>query len=352
VSEPSRVSPTPSLIVLPILTGYTGDFAGLVERTRDFIRYRESSLGPWLYDESAQSGSVWHWNARQGLGDSCQDGRILDEFVEIVFAHDPLSGTVGITSWRPSPRGILTRDGVILNQALSFISAHLVQPEQFAFVRSPQMAGVAPVAEFMRNGAVECGAGASNSVDSLAEISLINAVFFGAGADDDSMSDSGDDESEGGLGGDVIEIDLPSLGSEHFVADWLDVLLADYTADNVDAVVDVPQDVDALHARLDDLYVQLFEPDEYCASAFKLTFEALFARVAQRTNEMRSLYGHLESAWPGVPSPRITYPTAHLTFCVTTPELARAAAQIQCDFCEGCDGRGDLHIADQLRMAV
>jgi len=352
LSETPRVRATPSLIVLPVLTGYTRDFTGLLAKTREFILYRESSFGPWFYDEQIHLLSIWEWNAREGLGDSCRDGRLLDEFIELIFAYDPLSRMACVASWRPSPRGILTEDSVILNQVLSFIAAHLVQPEQFAFVRSPHIAGSMPVASFMRNGAAEFGAGASGSVDTLAEMSMVNAAFATLEMDDDAMADPDDPASEFGSSEDVVELDLPALGPEHFVADWLEVLLADYAADSDDGLVEVPADQDALHSRLDELYCQLFEPEPDCASAFKMVFEALFARVAERTNVMRSLYGHLESVWPAVPVPAVNYPTAHLAFCVTTPELARVAAQIQCGFCEGCDGQSDVWFADQLRMAM
>lgn len=94
----SRARVDPRLAVLPVLCGHCDDFPAPVARTRDFVQHRESVVGPWLFDASVAGCDLWSWVAARGYGDSCRDSCILDEFVEVVFAFDPLSRMVGVAA--------------------------------------------------------------------------------------------------------------------------------------------------------------------------------------------------------------------------------------------------------------
>ena len=338
-SKPPITATTPSLVVLPVLAGHTRDFDGLVRRVREFIEYRETSAGPWLFRPEPGVRSIWQWVARNGVGDSCRDMRILDEFVELVFAYDQRTGTVGVIPWRPSSRSMLTSDSVFLNQTLAFIGAHLESPQQFAFYSTPKIEGRDAETGFVRRGSSSDGGDFSANIYSLAAYATVEAV----------LPDDDDDDDE-----DAWLVDVPDLDSSYYVADWLDVLLYEpYPEDQMRWLEEHPiTTADDVWERIAELHADYFETDWRRGRTFEMTIAALFARVLERTAELRGLYRHFAEVWPELPTLRLGTPVASVTFCVTHPELACEVAALACDFCEGCARERDVTDHHQLELEL
>ncbi|MBN2848599.1 MAG: hypothetical protein JXP72_09165, partial [Coriobacteriia bacterium] len=74
------------------------------------------------------------------------------------------------------------------------------------------------------------------------------------------------------------------------------------------------------------------------------------ARVIERTNELRRLYRFYAQAWPELPALELPYETAHVTFAAATPEMARLAAEVACEHCEGCTREPDVTLYDQMEF--
>ncbi len=139
---------------------------------------------------------------------------------------------------------------------------------------------------------------------------------------------------------------IPAPSPSLFVSDWLDVLLHDPES----GIYDVPVTADDLDERVAAIVSELFElelPDDL---DFVMAVEALFARVIDRTNELRRLYRHHASTWPELPRLALPYDVAHVTFCVSTPSLARLSAEVPCESCEGCAMELDATLVDQLEL--
>ena len=339
----------PSLFVLPVLTGHVDNFDAIPAKVRDLVKYRGSAVGPWLFDPREHHCSVWEWVARNGLGDSCRDARILDEFVEVVLAYHPETGTMGALVWAPSTRSTFNSDSVMVNQVLSFISAHLADPKLTAAVRSPQIRGATPELTYATGAFTGQGAGVALGLDELARNAYgralqslgLNALF---GMDPQFLKEHPDDLFPKGP--------PPAPSISLFVADWLDLLLKD-PSDGPDAEFSPPQDSEELYERLALVHGDIFnlDPEEEPRDwAFVMTLDALFARVIDRTNELRRLYRRHADTWPEIPPLLLLYPTAHVTFCLTTPDLARLGAALPCEQCEGCEVPSDLTLVDQLGL--
>jgi len=329
----------PSYLVLPMAFGRTDDFELLVDRVREFVRLRETVAGPWLFDPAEHSGlTLWEWNATTGFGDSCRDAQVLDEYVEVVFAYDPISRTVGCAPYRPSVRSVLSTDSVIVNQVLSFITCHLSEPGEMTLVRSRFFEEDAPDVKHVQNVACANYGGATTSYSEIGYMSAFDLL------DDDALEDLEDGVVR------VIEDMEPPADFER-VGDWLDLLT---TASGVRSEHDVPLTATALHDRLDELHRVVFESwGALHPSVFSMTVEALLARVIERTNTLRRLYGKLADEWPELPALRLAYPTASVTMCLGTPELARIMAESACERCDGCSERVcDRIVTEQLRLAV
>jgi hypothetical protein len=83
-----------------------------------------------------------------------------------------------------------------------------------------------------------------------------------------------------------------------------------------------------------------------------MAVEALLARVIDRTNELRRLYRHHAETWPALPRLELGYQTAYVAVCLATPELARLAADLPCESCEGCSMASDVTLMDQLELGL
>ena len=332
----------PSLFMLPVLTGHIDNFNAIPKRVRELVRYRGSVAGPWLFDPAEHTCSLWEWVARTGFGDSCRDARILDEFVEAVFAYHPETGTLGVALWRPSIRSMLTADSVIGNQVMSCVSVHLAEPRLVAAMRTPRIKGHEPEIDYAGNPAPRMGGGVVLALDELARIAYGTALkppFASA------------------LGKMGIEFESqgppPQPSESLLLADWLELLLRDPYARSPITEYSVPESEEDLCERLAEVHEKVFELDteEHPESwEFVMTLDALFARVIDRTNELRRLYRRHAEHWPQIPPLRLPYPTAHVTFCVSTPELARLAAEMPCEHCEGCEKESDLTLFNQMRL--
>lgn len=335
----------PSLFVLPVLIGHVDNLDAVVAKVREFVRYRSSQIGPWLFEPGLHGPSVWEWAARFGLGDSCRDARILDEFVEVVFAHDPETSTLGVAMWRPSTRSVLTADSVLVNQVMSFVATHLSEPVLKAVVRTPAVRSREPEVEWLDSTLTAQGAGCMLGLEELARLAYGWAVQPKGGCPVAQVV-----LSDGGTLPGVSPVPAPSPSL--LVADWLDVLLKD-PFDGPAAAYAVPRTEEELLERLADVHSEVFglDPEEDEDDwPYVMAIDALLSRVIDRTNELRRLYRRHAEVWPEVPRLRLLYPTAHVTFCLTTPDLARLGAELPCQRCEGCAMAGDLTLVDQLRL--
>lgn len=341
-SEPAD----PSLFVLPVLTGHVDNFDAIPAKVRELLRYRSTPVGPWLYDPREQRQSVWEWVARSGYGDSCRDARILDEFVEIVFAYHPETRTLGAALWRPSSRSVLTKDLVLANQVMSYVAAHLEEPLLMAAVRTPRLRRREPETAWLGSPLVPAGAGVALGLEELSRVAYARAL---RPPKDNPVVQIVVDAAARVPG---VPPMPPAPSPSLFVADWLDVLLKD-PWDDAAVEYSVPQTEDELFERLADVHSEVFglDPEEDDEDwPYVMTVDALLARVVERTNELRRLYRHHAAVWPELPRLRSLNPTAHVTFCLSTPELARLGADIPCQQCEGCGMASDLTLVDQLRL--
>ncbi|MBN2846894.1 MAG: hypothetical protein JXP72_00375 [Coriobacteriia bacterium] len=103
----------PTLLVLPVMSGTVRDFEAMPARVREFLRHLNAGVGPWVFDPGEHGTTVWEWVARSGFGDSCRDTRILDEFIELILVHDPETGEMGATMWKPSARRSVSRSSQV-----------------------------------------------------------------------------------------------------------------------------------------------------------------------------------------------------------------------------------------------
>lgn len=336
-------SAEPTLLVLPVMAGVTRDFEALVSRVRDFVRFRETPAGPWLFDPREHGQDIWDWVARTGFGDSCRDSRILDEFIELIFAHDPDDGVVSITVWRPAPRSTLTTDSMLLDQLMRFISVHLIDPEVLGFMRMPGIMGLEAETGYATGEEVRRGIWPARAIEDL----VMNAYalsFQRAGAEGHPVTArrfaSAEEAAREGFR------PLTSPSTSLLVPDWLEVLLRDPVAGERD----IPASTVEMDRRMAALHALFFDLDLPAERANATVYQALFARVVERTNALRRLYRKHARMWPALPVIVPSLEVAHLTVCAATPDLARLAAEQPCGECEGCSFEADLTLAEQLEL--
>jgi hypothetical protein len=335
----------PTLLVLPVMSGTVRDFEAMPARVREFLRHLGAGVGPWVFDPDEHGTTVWEWVARAGFGDSCRDTRILDEFIELVLVHDPETGEMGAAMWKPSARSTLTTDSRLANQVMSFVSLHLEDVKMVGFSRSPRVKGAPSLSNFARSALVRDGAGVELGLEELAGRAYSQALALS-----DRESDPGGaliafigGPFEGPAGV------LPKPSTSLFVTDWLELLLREHGDDPARGFAP-PVTGDDLARRMGEIIEWVFQasPDE--SPAFVMTVGALFARVIERTNELRRLYRFYAGAWPELPALELPYDTAHVTFSAATPEMARLAAEMACEHCEGCARLPDVTLHDQLEL--
>jgi hypothetical protein len=335
----------PTLLVLPVMSGTVRDFEAMPARVREYLRQQDAGAGPWVFDPHEHGTTVWEWVARHGFGDSCRDTRILDEFIELVMVRDPETGEMGAAMWKPSARSMLTTDSRLANRVMSFVSLHLEDVRMVGFSRSPRVKGAPSLANFARNALVRDGAGMQLGLEELAGRAYSQALAVS--------------NRESDPGGALIAFiggpfegppgTLPKPSTSLFVADWLELLLTEH-GDHPARGHAPPMTADDLARRMGEILEWVFHADSNESPAFAMTVEALFARVIERTNELRRLYRFYARVWPELPALELPYDTAHVTFAAATPAMARLAAEMGCEHCEGCARVPDVTLHDQLEL--
>ena len=336
----------PTLLVLPVMSGTVRNFEAMPARVCEFLRRLNAGVGPWVFDPGEHGTTVWEWVARSGFGDSCRDTRILDEFIELILVHDPETGEMGAAMWKPSARSTLTIDSRLANQVMSFVSLHLEDVKMVGFSRSPRVKGAPSLTDFATNGRVREGAGAGLGLEELAGTAYRRALAL-ANHDSDP---GGALMAFIGLPPDGPPEALPKPSTSLFVTDWLELLLRRHADDPADRTYAPPTTDEDLARRMGEILERVFQADPGESPAFVMTVGALFARVIERTNELRRLYRFYARAWPELPTLDLPYETAHVTFAAATPEMARLAAEMACEHCEGCTRAPDVTLNDQLEL--
>jgi hypothetical protein len=328
------------------MSGTVRDFEAMSARVREFLRHQDAGAGPWVFDCDEHGTTVWEWVARNGFGDSCRDTRILDEFIELVMVRDPETGEMGAAMWKPSARSTLTTDSRVANQVMTFVSLYLADARLVGFSRGPRVKGAAPLVDYATSVLVREGAGTMLGLEELARVAYNRALAIANRASDPG----GALAAMVGLPPTGPLVPLPYPSTSLHVADWLELLLFEPGDGVTDRVYAPPVTAEDLEQRISGLFDQVFRVDPDESPAFAMTVEALFARVIERTNELRRLYRFYAHAWPALPALELPYETAQVTLAAATPQMAWLAAEMACDHCEGCARIPDVTLHDQMEL--